>query len=43
MTIPVRVVVRVFSEMCLKCSLMVCSANRISLAISLLVQPFKRC
>ena len=43
MTIPVRVVVLVFSEMCLKCSLIVCSDSLISLAISLLVQPFKRC
>jgi hypothetical protein len=29
--------------MCLKYSLIVCSASLISLAISLLVQPFKSC
>ena len=39
----VRVMVLVFSKMCLQCSLTVCSASTISLAISLLVQPFKRC
>jgi len=43
MAIPVRVVVLVFSERCLQCLLTVCSDNPISIAISLLVQPFKRC
>src|ERR1700704_2512576 len=33
MTIPVRVVVRVFSARCLKCSLTVCSDNSISIAM----------